>query len=194
MNNKTIWIILIIFLFSANSCLDYSNNFKEIKPTSLKYDSKELIVIINCGSLFELYVDEGAFGSHKDYIFESINGKTFYLSYAYLHNTGQKFVFNPVDSTIVYFKSDNQIFPTGNLRAKSYWFKKTTGMIGSVDSIVINTTEYVEKIYKLNENNQLEHYMDLEGNEFSWSFDNGIYFVGYPGVFYDKKLRLCSLE
>ncbi len=188
-------IIIFFFLFANSGCLDFSNNFKEVKSSSLRYDSKELIVKLNCGSLFELYVDEGAFGGHEDYIFESNIGKTFYLSDAYLRNTGQRFVFNPVDSTIVYFDSDDkQVWPSGNLRFRFYWFRKDKGHIVPVDSIEMNTSEYVEKVYKLNESNQLVPYMDLEGNEFSWSFDDGVYFVGYPGVFYDRKLKLCSLE
>ena len=188
-------LTIIILLITSLSCLDVSNNFKEINPQNLKYSSKELIIKLNCGSLYELYQDEGAFGGHEDYIFESNSGKVFYLSNAYLHNTNQKFVFNPVDSTIVYFDKDvKQFTPTRNLDSESYWYKKGKRILIPIDTMKLNTSENVEKVYKLNDSNQLEPYMDLEGNEFSWSIDEGIYFVGYPGVFYNKKLKLCSLE
>lgn len=197
------FILLFIAAIDISCCLDISNNFKEINPTSLKYNSKQLYVSLNCGSLYEFYVDEGAFGAHNDYIFESKFDKVFFLSNSYLHNTGQRFVFNPVDSSIVYFDNSDQIYPSGNLEARQYWFKKNTGNLTPLDSMeivelkdvmLIDPFQYVDKLYKLDEKNQLTPFLDLEDNEFSWSFENGIYYVGYPGVFYDKKLKLCSLD
>ncbi len=195
-NRKIFKITFLFFSLIVISCnLDVSNNFKEINPKNLKYTSKKLVEKINCGSLFELYIDEGAFGGHEDYVFEHINGKVYYLSDAFLHNTSQGSVFNPVDSSIVYFDKDaKQIWPPRILECRFFWIKKSDGNIITIDSMKVNTSEYVEKMYKLNEKNQLEPYLDLKGNEFSWSFEDGIYFVGYPGVFYKKKLNLCSLE
>ncbi|MBK8554148.1 MAG: hypothetical protein IPL53_25120 [Ignavibacteria bacterium] len=185
--NLFISIVLMFSMVISSCCLDISNNFKEINPKNLKFNTKELVIKLNCGSLFELYVDEGAFGGHENYIFESITGKVFYLSNAYLHNTDQQFVFNPVDSSIVYFdKDDNQIWPTKPRTESLLVFKKIKGHIVPIDSININTSGYVEKIFRLNDDKQLEPYLDLS-NEFSWSFDDGIYLpVGYPGVFMIK--------
>ena len=187
-------ILLSAICVNLSCCFDITNNFKEIDPKNLKYTSKTFIIKINCGSLYELYVDEGAFGGHEDYLFESINGKAYFLSSAYLHNTNQLSIFSPVDSSIVYFDGSKQIWPTGDLKTRNYWFKKSAGHITPIDSMLVDTFMYVEKLYKLNDKNQLSPYLDLYDNKFSWSFDDGIYFMGYPGVFYHEKLYLCELK
>lgn len=189
-------LIRVLFVFISftllSCCLDFSNNFKEINPSSLKYTSKKLVIKLHCGNLYELFVDEGAFGAHEDYILEAANGKVFYLSNAYLQNTYQRFIFNPVDSTIVYFDEDEDIWP--NLEAECFWIKiYDEGHMKPIDTLRVDSLKYVEKIFRLNNRNELEPYADLEGNEFEWP-ENGIYYVGYPGVFYHKKLKLCDLK
>ena len=42
---------------------------------------------MDCGNLYELYINEGAFGAHEDYLFETLDQKSFYLSNAYLYKT-----------------------------------------------------------------------------------------------------------
>jgi len=225
---KAIFFIILIFFQSCSLFLDYENCFKVVDANTLDFTKKTKLQKLEKGTLYKLYVDEGVFGSHNDYIFQT-DEKTFYLSYSYLFNTDQSVGFFS-DSLVVFYKR-HDIIPHDDLIDMDMWFKindvkneRVVTYLNSKDSsqiTEIRIEELIGNIYKLTQDSSKKIHLEkfrslkqyLKFNFFSLSgqlklmkeinikylsrirhWDNGIYFVSRPMMFFNKIVNLNELE